>query len=232
MVKHGRVADRYEAWEVFTLLTAAICHDTNHHGLNNVYNIRGETPLGILYKDQSVMEIHHIHEAIPIITREDIHLFAAFDGTQVKKVWSLFINLILATDMARHFDLVKQAQNAADNGGFNMNDAGMRLLGLQLLLKVADISNVSRPFEYADAWCDILNQEFFKQGDLEKSSGLGLTSPLNDRNSCNKPKSQIGFYNFICLPLYSVVAKVFPPLEVQVEAVRTNLDKWKALNVQ
>jgi hypothetical protein len=88
---------------------------------------------------------------------------------------------------------------------------------------------VSRPFELADRWCDILNEEFFHQGDLEKESGIGLTSPLNDRTTSNKPKSQIGFYNFICLPLYTVVAKLFPPLQVNVDNVRSNLDKWKAI---
>jgi hypothetical protein len=96
-------------------------------------------------------------------------------------------------------------------------------------MKVGDISNVSRPFELADRWCDILNEEFFHQGDLEKSSGIGLTSPLNDRESSNKPKSQIGFYNFICLPLYTVVAKLYTPLQVQVDQVKANLEQWKTL---
>jgi 3',5'-cyclic-nucleotide phosphodiesterase len=131
--------------------------------------------------------------------------------------------------MARHFDLVKRAQAAVDEGSFDMANDEFRLLGLQLIMKVGDISNVSRPFELADRWCDILNEEFFHQGDLEKASGIGLTSPLNDRESSNKPKSQIGFYNFICLPLYTVVAKLYPPLQVQVDQVKANLEQWKTL---
>jgi 3',5'-cyclic-nucleotide phosphodiesterase len=78
-------------------------------------------------------------------------------------------------------------------------------------MKVSDISNVARPFELADRSCDILNREFFAQGDLEKKVGIGLTSPLNDRESANKPKSQIGFYNFVCLPLYNLLARCRPP---------------------
>lgn len=98
-----------------------------------------------------------------------------------------------------------------------------------MLLKVGDISNVSRPFEIADKWCDVLNVEFFRQGDLEKQIGIGLTSPLNDREHPDKPKSQIGFYNFICLPLYTVVARAFPELEVNANSVKSNLEKWKQL---
>jgi GAF domain-containing protein len=229
MLYTGRLAEAYEAWELYTLIVAAICHDTNHHGFNNVYNVKAQTPLGILYKDQSVMEMHHLTQAIPIISRDDIALFHTFDTQQLKRVWTLFVRIILSTDMAHHFDLVKGAQAAVDEGNFNMENSDFRLLGLQLIMKVGDISNVSRPFEMADKWCDILNLEFFHQGDLEKASGIGLTSPLNDREASNKPKSQIGFYNFICLPLYTVVARLFPPLQVLVDSVKSNLERWKAM---
>jgi hypothetical protein len=96
-------------------------------------------------------------------------------------------------------------------------------------MKVGDISNVSRPFEIADKWCNILNQEFFRQGDLEKETGIRLTPPLNDKKTSNNPKSQIGFYNFICLRLYTVVAKLYPPLQVNVDSVKSNLERWKEL---
>jgi 3',5'-cyclic-nucleotide phosphodiesterase len=229
MVKKGNLCDVYERWEVFTLLLASVCHDTNHRGLNNMYNVRAETPLGILFKDQSVMEVHHVHESIPIITRPGIDLFGVFDAVMLRKVWNVFIKIILATDMAKHFEIVRQAHSALDDQSFSMDNPDMRTLGLKLLIKLADISNVSRPFAFADQWCDILNKEFFHQGDLEIASGIGLSSPLNDRQTAYKPKSQIGFYNFICLPLYTVVAKLYPPLEVLVASVRANLEKWKQL---
>ena len=219
----------FTSFELFGLLTAAICHDANHEGLNNVYNVKAETPFGILFKDQSVMEMHHITVAIPIITRDDINLFQALDSDETKKMWNLFIKLILATDMANHFALVKKCQALNDEGKWTFDEQENRTLALQLVIKVADISNVSRPFELANKWCDILNNEFFRQGDLEKESGIGLTSPLNDRENSDKPKSQIGFYNFICLPLYQVVALIFPPLQVNVDSLKSNLEVWKSM---
>jgi 3',5'-cyclic-nucleotide phosphodiesterase len=229
MILQGKMAEISEPWEIFMLLIAAICHDTNHRGFNNIYNAKAETPLGILYKDPSVLEIHHIHGSIPIISRADIDLFGAFDEMQVKKVWNLFIKLILAAHVARNFELVKRAQAALDEGTSVMTDDEIRLLGLKLIMKVSDISNVSRPFDFANQWRDILNKEFFHQGDIEKQSGIGLTSSLNDRDTSNKPKSQIGFYSFMCLPLYSVVARLYPGLQIQVDAVSSNLEKWKEL---
>ena len=215
--------------ELFAILMACVCHDANHEGFNNVFNVKAETPLGILFKDTSVMEMHHLTVSIPIVARENINMFKALNQDEVKKIWTLFIGLILATDMAKHFELVKKAQALIDENAWDLSNDDNRFLAMQLLLKVADISNVSRPFELADKWCDILNNEFFRQGDLEKETGIGLTSPLNDREHSDKPKSQIGFYNFICLPLYQVLAKRFPELQVNVEAVKSNLEKWKEL---
>jgi hypothetical protein len=229
MVTHGGILERYQSWEIFTLLLSAICHDTNHEGLNNTFMLKAETPLGILFKNQSVMEMHHLTESIPILSRPDIDLFKALDSSGRKRAWSLFIQIILSTDMARHSEVVKGAQAVLDEGTFDLGNEEHRLLGLELLIKVADISNVSRPFEIADKWCNILNVEFWRQGDLEKEEGIGLTSPLNDRESSNKPKSQIGFYTFVCIPLYTVVARVFPPLQENLEAVKSNLERWKAL---
>ena len=215
--------------ELFGVVVAATAHDTNHDGFNNVYNVKTETPLGILFKDQSVMETHHCSQLIEVLTKEETNLLHSLSPSDNKRIWSLMIRLILATDMAHHFKLVKQMQEILDAGGLNLSDGEHRVLMMQMLLKVADISNVSRPFELADKWCDVLCEEFFRQGDNEKRQGIELTSPLNDRENSNKPKSQIGFYNFICIPLYQVVARAFPQLEVNLNSVKANLEVWKKL---
>ena len=229
-IRTAGVAEVLTKFELLAMLVAAICHDAGHDGFNNVYNVKAETPLGILFKDQSVMETHHCTVAISILTRDECNLFHAIGPEDIKKMWTLIIKLILATDMAFHFKLVKQAQEALDAGPFSMEDPEQRLLATQLLIKVADISNVSRPFKIADKWCDVLNNEFWRQGDNEKEQGFGLTSPLNDREHPDKPKSQIGFYNFICIPLYTQVARIFQPLSVNLESVKSNLEVWKSLS--
>jgi hypothetical protein len=109
-----------------------------------------------------------------------------------------------------------------------MNSAVDRLMAMDLILKCADISNVSRPFEMANKWCDVLCEEFFRQGELESTHGMEYTSPLNDRAHLDKAKSQIGFYTFVCLPLYQAAARAMPPLQANVDQVLSNLAVWKA----
>ena len=217
----------FKPLELFALLLSTVCHDANHDGFNNIYNVKAATPLGILFKDQSVMETHHCTVAISLLTKEEYNLMHSLNMQDTKSMWTWMIQLILATDMAFHFKFVKEVSGLLDNNEFSLDNSEHRLLAMKLLLKVGDISNVSRPFALADKWCDVLNEEFFRQGDNEKAHGIDLTSPLNDREHPDKPKSQIGFYNFVCLPLYQVVARLFPPLKVNLDSVKSNLEVWK-----
>lgn len=217
-------------FEIFGLLVSAVCHDANHDGFTNVYNVKAETPLGILFKNQSVMETHHCQIANEVITKEENNIFAIFSPEEYKRMWNLVFSLILATDMAKHFTIIKEFTTLKEDNTFSMKNPEHRLLLLQIILKCADISNVSRPFKLADKWCDVLCEEFFRQGDLEKANGMEFTSPNNDREHLDKPKSQIGFYTFVCLPLFQTAAKAIPALQVNVEQVEANLAIWKAAN--
>jgi hypothetical protein len=217
-------------FELFAMVVSTICHDANHDGFTNTYNVKAETPLGILYKNQSVMETHHCTIAIGVISKDECNLFESLAGEDYRKMWTLVIALILATDMAKHFDLLKTFNAIHAARELDFRNPEHRLLVMELILKCGDISNVSRPFELANKWCDVLCEEFFRQGDLEMANGMEYTSPLNDRSHLDKPKSQIGFYTFVCLPLFQAAAKAVPALKCNVEQVESNLAIWKDEN--
>ena len=224
----AKLDQRLTKFELLGFIVSAICHDANHDGFTNVYNEKAETPLGILFKNQSVMETHHCTVAISVLSKEECNIFSALTAEQYKKMWNLIFQLILITDMAKHFSFLKLLNEDLDRDGpYDEKNEENRLKMMQLILKCADISNVSRPFELADKWCDVLCEEFFRQGDLEMANGMEYTSPLNDREHLDKPKSQIGFYTFVCLPLYQLAARVFPELQVNVDQVQSNLAIWK-----
>ena len=215
--------------ELLAICVAGISHDAGHEGFNNVYNVNSETPLGILFKNQSVMETFHCTVIIRIMSQPECNIFHKLTGPDLKKIWSWIISMILSTDMAHHFKLVRHANDIMDAGPINLANPVHRLMAMTMLMKVSDISNVCRPFEIADQWCDVLCEEFWRQGDMEKAQGLPISSPLNERGTGNKPKGQIGFYNFVCIPLYQAIARIFPELEVNLEAVKSNLERWKEL---
>jgi hypothetical protein len=91
---------------------------------------------------------------------------------------------------------------------------------MQLILKCGDISNVSWPFELSNQWCDVLCDEFFRQGYLEKTQGIEQTNPLHNLVHLEKPQSQIRFYQFVCLVLYETAASVCRPLRANGEQMK------------
>ena len=173
------------------------------------------------------METHHCSIAIQVLSREECNLLEALNQEEYITIWNLIIQFILATDMARHFEILKKFNDIYDGGDFTMQRSDHRLMLLQMVLKCGDISNVSRPFELADRWCDVLCEEFFRQGDLEAAQGMEYTSDNNDRAHLNKPKSQIGFYTFVCLPMFQAAGKAVPALDVNMRQVVSNLSVWK-----
>ena len=227
-IKLAELDTKLTKFELFGLLISSVCHDANHDGFSNVYNVKAETPLGILFKNQSVMETHHCSVTIGILSKEECNLLESLDSTEIKDIWNQIITLILATDMAKHYQILQEINDLLDQHPFEMDDPKQRFLVMELILKCADISNVSRPFELADKWCDVLCDEFFRQGDLEKTNGMEYTSPLNDRAHLDKPKSQIGFYTYVCLPLYQTASRGIPALQANVDQVLSNLEVWKS----
>lgn len=200
--------------ELFSLLTAALCHDASHDGFNKNNSSKSEIPLAMLFKEKSFIETHHCFVSIGILTKDESNIMASLSQADYKTMWSLIIKLIYSTDMAVHFQLISNINEILDKKTFSFDDDDNRIMAMELLLNAADISNVARPFSLADKWCDLILDEVGRPNENDKSY---------------KPKSQIGFYDLICIPLFQTVVKIFPDLEVILNSVKSNLEVWKAM---
>jgi len=81
------------------------------------------------------------------------------------------------------------------------------------LIKTADISNPSRHRSIAVNWQIKIMEEFWNQGDKEKSQGLTVSFGC-DRNDFKElgsvPTFSLNFIDFIVMPLYSCLALILP----------------------
>lgn len=71
---------------------------------------------------------------------------------------------------------------------------------LELMLHCSDISNPFKPYDLCAKWADLVVEEFFQQGDQERTGGLEI-SPMCDRNQVNLCNMQMGFIEFAVAPL-------------------------------
>lgn len=217
------IAQSLEPIEAFAMLLAAACHDVSHPGRNNQFQIATRSELALVYNDRSILENFHLSFAWKLIYETDV--LAGLGTADMKTIRSLMIDMVLATDMASHFELVaafKSALQGDDLGGAIKDDRTKRILVFKVLLKTADISNPAKPASIYRRWVDRVMEEFFLQGDAEKEAGLKI-SPFMDR-STSVPKCQLGFINYLVFPLYEAFVRGFLGLGGVFDHVLENRD--------
>ena len=122
-----------------------------------------------------------------------------------------------------------------------------------MLIKACDTSNEVRPKEVAEPWVDCLLEEYFMQSDREKREGLPV-APFMDRDKVTKPTAQIGFIQFVLIPMFEalntvscvhahthththkhtlpVCVQLFPQLEGPIlQPLRRSLDHYERLKM-
>ncbi|XP_068930915.1 high affinity cGMP-specific 3',5'-cyclic phosphodiesterase 9A isoform X1 [Petaurus breviceps papuanus] len=202
--------EKFSQMDILVLMTAAVCHDLDHPGYNNTYQINARTELAIRYNDISPLENHHCAVAFQIISQPECNIFSNVTTEDFKKIRQGIITLILATDMARHAEILDSFKEKMENFDYT-NEEHMIYLKM-ILIKCCDISNEVRPMEIAEPWVDCLLEEYFMQSDREKSEGLPV-APFMDRDKVTKPTAQIGFIKFVLIPMFETVTKLFPMVE-------------------
>ena len=98
---------------------------------------------------------------------------------------------------------------------------------MEVSLHTCDVSQQTRDFEVVKDWTYLLFEEFFQQGDLEKSESLPV-SMLCDRDTTNVAGSQPGFIGFVVMPLFVTMQNVISGLDENIDVIKSNTAKWKA----
>jgi len=205
---------------------ASICHDVGHDRFGHD-DLKGVNPFGILFKSESVMETRHCQIAIGIISKDESDVFAALESDKHEAIWSLIIRLILATDLARHFEMVSELNALVEDLRWSMDDPEHRAMLLQMLLKCGDLSDVARLFDIAVKGTGQVGEEFFRQGDLVLMEGVEYVEGQNDREHVDRNKSRIPFVASVCLPLFRAVTRVVPALQCSIDQIESNMRTWR-----
>ncbi|EFJ48255.1 3'5'-cyclic nucleotide phosphodiesterase, partial [Volvox carteri f. nagariensis] len=186
---------------------AAIVHDYGHPGLTNDFLVATSDPLAVRYNDKSPLENHHAAAAFSCMRRTGLDVLAPLTTDQKSTFRKQVIEMVLATDMKQHFSLLSHFSTVHRLASYNKPAA--RLLSLQMVIKAADLGHLGEGFEVHKRWLSSLEEEFFRQGDKERQLGIPI-SPLFDRAKQGVSKSQVGFYDFVALPLLHALCSAFP----------------------
>ncbi|GAM22739.1 hypothetical protein SAMD00019534_059140 [Acytostelium subglobosum LB1] len=212
--------------DILSLLIAAMCHDLNHPGFNNTFQVNAQTDLTLLYNDNSVLENHHANLTFKILKNSDCNILESLNEDQYKELRRSVIQLILATDMAFHFEYINKFQHHLNNQPFDRNKKEDRQMILNFLLKCGDISNVARPWQLNVEWSNRVSDEFFQQSHYEKICGYPVT-PFMDKTKTTRPRIAADFIDYVASPLFQGLTRFLSDTQSLLELMTTNRQKWQ-----
>jgi len=208
------INDELERSDCFAVLIGSLCHDLDHRGRNNAFEMMTRSELALRYNDSSPLENHHAARAFELAlgggkdaTR---NVFRDLSPEVYTSIRHNIISGILATDMKHH------GQHVQLMSEFSMKPdkpAAQRQFLVEVVIHTADIGNPMMPSELATRWSRSVSAEFAAQADEEEKLGLPVTPfmvGLKDTKAA--AKSQVGFIDFVIQPLCTSMFRCFQGL--------------------
>ena len=227
--KHGADDVVLTRTEQLALVLSAAVHDVEHPGVNNSYLVNSADPLAVLYNDRSPLENHHISTAFMAMQPENHDILGQLKTDERKNFRRLMIRCVLATDMAVSFDEVGKLKNILQVGPIDVKNQVHMDQVIVMVLKMGDVSHPARAFETHYKWSQRCVYEFYEQGDMEKKELQMTPMAFMDREHDYLPKSQMGFIQFVAIPMYESVLPVFPSVMPRlIDTAKSNMERWKA----
>ena len=189
----------------FALLMSALCHDMNHPGNNNDYEIKSESEIAILYNDASVLENLHCASMFETLQRHNLHKFMDSRLGEWKEFRKIATTAILSTDMSQHKALLKKVLGAVkDPGTLGVED------WVAYIVHTADLGNLTLDWDLALMWEDRIFKEFEDQAEKEQKQGLEVATYMVNLDEFSRAKIQLGFIDFVLLPWWEAMNKLIP----------------------
>jgi len=243
MVAHGfgdESVDDNEHLVKMAGLLAATVHDYEHCGLSNDFLVKMQDKRAIRYNDQHVNENHHVAAAFALLSQPRYNFLQNLPPTDFSRLRSLTVSLVLGTDMASSAKLLQsfaekvsggkpiqcKTESCEDTVVFMPATQEDATLLMQMAMKCADLGHLALGWDMHCCWVQLLEAEFFAQGDREKALGLPV-SFLMDREKAGASDTQIGFFNFVVLPLFRTLARAAPGARPMLDAVEENYVRWQ-----
>jgi len=216
------------AHEILAFFVAALCHDIDHRGRNNAFQVIKGDPLSKVYST-SYLEFHHFNYSLVLLNAENNNILQNVPQETFEAIVQHMKFVVLATDLANHFKTRGEFKKEfiEDKVPYNRENTNHRELLCEAIMTCCDISSAAMLFEVSASITKTVYEEFFQQGDEEKVLG-SVPNASMDRQSANIPKHQLNFIDFIAKMAFSNLCSFFPQLQFLVDTVLENRKVWES----
>ena len=214
--------------DILPVLVGCLCHDLDHPGTNNTFEVVSHTERALAYSYDSVLERHHSSLTHRLLKSTDCCILENLSSSDQMYVHVAITDIILATDMRYHYTLVKELESASQNTPpFDVSSQTSRRELMKCMAHAADISSQQLPFELAKVWSDRCIAEFINQAEEEKLNGYPVTPFMTDLDTKEQQcRAQMGFITHVVSPLWSAVAVCFPAVLERCDQLKQNHDQY------
>ncbi len=216
--------------ELLICVISAAIHDLDHPGRNNNYHRVSGHRLSMIYNDISILENYHLFFFFSLIKHDDLNIFSHMDKKEFSEVRTKIISNVFATDMSLRDKKLKKFNTVTEAKDFSPKEKEAKGLIMNEVIHFCDIANASKPFQMAKQWTDIIIEEFFCQGDLEKEMGFPVSFGC-DRTTIKIPENQMFFIDKFVLNEINILLPIFPKMEVFKTQILKNREEWEKFTI-
>ena len=255
-ILNGVLGNFLKPEEKAILLLAALGHDVLHTGVNNGFLVKIKHPIVQEFGEGGSQEKRSAQFMEEILIKYAI--LKKSNPKEFVELSRFLTQTILWTDFSKHKELMIQVEKLtprieeilADSkvtGEFPQSGSPAqldeqrrvilstkfsseeRILLASFILHCADISNPGKDWPVCERWANLVMNEFFAQGDLEKN--LGMVPSMNcDRELVSIAKCQVGFGQYVVKDLFNLLEKISPNEgKFLSQNLEKNQVKWKVL---
>ncbi|KAG7400018.1 hypothetical protein PHYBOEH_007086 [Phytophthora boehmeriae] len=213
----------FSGLEIFAMLIASLCHDIDHPGNTNDFELKLLSPMALTHNDDAVLERHHCRVAFIILNHKTAQILQHLERERHKRVRQLIIACILATDMSKHFEKCKILE-----GLTRRQLIDKRAVFMGILMHAADLSHYALPFAQAQEWGARLLDEFQNQAAAEVDHGV--TTEFYMQNLQNKRVRitvQLNFINYVVRPIWLPLTSLCHHLRFYTDTLEQNYEFYR-----
>lgn len=215
---------RFGQLDCLGLLVACLSHDLDHRGTTNAFQAKSNNPLSTLYAT-STLERHHLNQCLLLLNIPGNRILENLSENEYSAILSLLERCILATDLAIHFRKAQAIRALANEQQLDWSNVDHKSLLQSAMMTAADLAAITKPWKVHFHTSNLLAEEFWAQGDIERENFHESPQPMMDREA-SLAHVQLDFIDKVCQGVYKDMEKFSPMLRPMLDGCMENRRRW------
>ena len=193
-------------FEKLGVVFAALLHDVDHPGTNNLFQVKTSSQLALTYNDRKVLE----NNSASVGSRMVQESFSfSIDDANFTLLRQTYLNCVLRTDISKCLKFIGRILSQE----MNWKNAEHRQNALALLTLMSDLAFAIRPWDVAGYWYGMMRDEQLQQGDMQRRLNIEVPDLMNRTKQIPQIEIYRTHFKVIVMPVFQAGARIFPQFE-------------------